>query len=140
MGNLSAVSRELGPSTTPCTLKPEPDLGPEQPENDATSRITPVMPIPEWLREHDDRESPIVGDPASDESEHGFWNAPPRYSVTSFSLPPVPVVSAPPRIRVWSARLLFGAVLCAVVALLGFEATSWVHSAAAAHTLLGLQK
>jgi hypothetical protein len=139
MGNLSAVSRELGLSTTPRTVKPEPDPGPEQQENDATSRITPVMPIPDWLPERD-RESPVVGDLASDESEHGFWNAPPRYSVTSFSLPPVAVVSAPARIRVWSARLLFGAVLCAIVALLGFETTSWVHSAAAAHTLLGLQK
>ena len=95
MGNLSAVSRELGSSTTPRTVRPEPEPRPEQPENDATSRITPVMPIPDWLREHDERESPIVGDPASDESERGFWNAPPRYSVTSFSLPPVPVAPAP---------------------------------------------
>jgi hypothetical protein len=42
--------------------------------------------------------------------------------------------------RVWSARLLFGAVLCAVVTLLGFEATSWLQGAAATGVVAGLQK
>jgi hypothetical protein len=140
MGNLSAVSRELGPATTPRQVRPEPDPRPEPSEEDGSARITPVVPVSDWLRERDERESPAVGDPASEESECGFWNAPPRYSVTNLSLMPAAALPAPPRTRVWSARLLFGAVLCAVVTLLGFETTTWVHNAAATHTALGLQK
>ncbi|HEX3854043.1 MAG TPA: hypothetical protein VHW01_23930 [Polyangiaceae bacterium] len=124
----------------PGRVRSEPDLKPEQPEGDGSSRVTPVMPIPDLIRERDEGESLAVGDPASDESERGFWNAPPRYSVTGLSLIPAAVLPPPPRIRVWSARLLFGAVLCAVVALLGFETASWAHDATATHALLGPQK
>jgi len=104
-------------------------------EVDRSNRITPIMPIPEWLREIDEREPPRGDEPAPDDGELGFWNAPPRYSVTSFSLAPPALAPAPPRIRVWNARLLFGAILCAVVTLLGVEASSFVRGAGATHTL-----
>jgi hypothetical protein len=89
------------------------------------------MPIPEWLRELDERERPPSDNPAGDDGELGFWNAPPRYSVTSLSLAP----PAPPRMRVWNARLLFGAILCAVVTLLGVEASSFLRGASAMRAL-----
>jgi hypothetical protein len=99
------------------------------------------MPIPDWLREQDDSENRHPAhELESDESEHGFWNAPPRYSVAGLSLMPATFVASPPRWRVWSARLLFGAILCVVVGLLGLEATPLVRGALTAHTLVGLQK
>src|SRR5882724_6577659 len=126
MGNLSAVSRRLAPSS----IYPKP--GPEPKETDGTSRITPLIPIPDGLREQDQGENRHpTNAPASDESEHGFWNAPPRYSVAGLSLMPATPWASPPRWRVWSARLLFSAILCVVVGLLGIEAISLVRGALA---------
>src|SRR5882724_10622009 len=135
MGNLSAVSRQLGPSS----VYPKP--GPKPEERDGASRITPVMPIPDWLREQDESENRHpANELSSDETEHGFWNGPSRYSVAGLSLIPRTLLASPPRWRVWSARLLFGAVLCAVVGLLGIEAVSLVRSASAAREPIGLRQ
>jgi hypothetical protein len=134
MGNLSAASRQLGPSSYP-------EQGPEPEERAGTSRITPVMPIPDWLREQEQSENRHpTPEPESDETEHGFWNAPPRYSVAGPSLMPATPLPSPPRWRVWSARLLFSAILCAVVGLLGVEASSLDRGALAARAPIGLGK
>jgi hypothetical protein len=139
------MSRQLGPSSAFPNGQPNQEPSAQPPERDGSARITPVMPIPEWLREIDERNPSPLGDPeaAIEDTEHGFWNAPPRYSVTSvtgLSLIPAPVVPAPPRLRVWSARALFSAILCVVVMLLGVEASSLMHGAVATHSLAGLQK
>ena len=127
MGNLSAVMRRSSES--------DPDLGHSDQRPilgapaEAESRVTPVMPIPDWLRELDEKEARAPHDAHSEETEHQFWDAPPRYSRTSvLSLAPA-ARRAPSRWRVWSARLLFGTIFCAVVALLGFETTSVVRGA-----------
>ena len=145
MGNLSAMSRQLEPSNDFPNAQSDREPSAQPPEHDGSARITPVMPLPDWLREIDERNSTPLCDPeaAIEDTEHGFWNAPPRYSVTSvtgLSLIPAPVVPAPPRLRVWSARALFSAILCLVVMLLGVEASSLVHSAVATRSLAGLQK
>jgi hypothetical protein len=135
MGTLSAVSGELGP----LSVDPKPGLEPE--ERDGASRITPVMPIPEWLREPDECENRHpTNEPDSDESEHSFWNTPPRYSVAGLSLAPARLFASSPRWRLWSARVLFSAILCVVVALLGIETVSLVRGALAARRLVGLQE
>jgi len=88
------------------------------------SRVTPVMPVPKWLR--DLAAEPATSDPALDEvQESQFWDTPPRYSVTSIpSLAPAPLMRAPSRWHVWSARALFATISCAVVALLVLELRS----------------
>ena len=135
MGNLSAVSRQLVPSSA------YPKPGPEPDERDGTSRITPVMPILDWLREQEQGENRHPAyEPEPDETEHSFWNTPPRYSVVGLSLIPATPLPSPPRWRIWSARLLFGAILCAVVGLLGIEASSLVRGALAARAPIGLGK
>jgi hypothetical protein len=98
------------------------------------------MRAPEWPQARDEGENPTAVDPAADESENGFWSAPPRYSVVNLSFPPADAIPAPPPIRVWGARLLFGAVLCTVVTLLVFETTSWLHGATATRALAGLRR
>jgi hypothetical protein len=85
------------------------------------------MPIPDWFRELDEKEERAPHDAHSEETEHQFWDAPPRYSRTSvLSLAPA-ALRAPSRWRVWGARLLFGTIFCTVVALLGFETMSTVR-------------
>lgn len=140
MGNRSAMSREFRPASAYPPDRPNREPSAEQQEEDKASRITPVMPIPDWLREIDER-NPSGQPETALEEEHGFWNAPPRYSVTGLSLMPDPiVVPAPPRVRVWSARVLFSAILCAVVMLLGVEASSVVHNTVEMRALAGSQK
>jgi hypothetical protein len=135
MGNLSAVSRQLVPTSAHPKPSPEPE------ERDGTSRITPVMPIPDWLREQDQSENRHPAhEPEPDETEHSFWNAPPRYSVAGLSLIPATPLASPPRWRIWCARLLFSAILCAVVGLLGIETSSLLQGASAARAPSGLWK
>jgi hypothetical protein len=125
MGNLNAVMRRSESDPDLGGSDQRPILGaPAEPE----SRVTPVMPIPDWLREIDEQEA-RAHDTHSEETEHQFWDAPPRYSRTSvLSLAPA-ALRAPSRWRVWGARLLFGTIFCAVVGLLGFETTSVVRGA-----------
>lgn len=95
----------------------------EQMVNDsdvAHSGVTPVMPASGWLRELDTDPAPSGG---AEEDE--FWNTPPRYSITDLaSLAPAPIAVPPSRKHTWSARLLFGAISCGVIALLVLELTS----------------
>lgn len=88
------------------------------------SRVTPVMPVPEWLR--DLATDPDPSDSAQDDGEESqFWNTPPRYSLTNIaSLAPAPRTRARSRWHVWSARVLFATISCAVVALLVLELRS----------------
>ena len=88
------------------------------------SRVTPVMPVPEWLR--DLATEPDPSDSAQDDAEESqFWNTPPRYSLTNVaSIAPAPRMRAPSRWHVWSARVLFATISCAVVALLVLELKS----------------
>lgn len=134
------MSRRFGPSGIYPSSRPEGNPSQEPEQREGADRITPVMPIPEWLRDTDEREPAQVGDPAAEDTELGFWNAPPRYSVIGPSLPPAVLVSSPSRVRVWSARVLFSAVLCAVVTLLGVEASSLLHGAIIAQAPAGPHK
>jgi len=92
----------------------------------AESRVTPVMPVPNWLRALDENEPPRdMSTTPSDADESVFWDTPPRYSVTNLaSLAPAPLVRAPSPWRIWSARLLFAIISCVIVVLLGFELRS----------------
>jgi hypothetical protein len=60
-------------------------------------------------------------------SEHAFWDAAPQYSV-----PPARFVTDPPGrqqsvLRAWLTRLLFGAIVGVVLALLYYEASVMYH-------------
>jgi hypothetical protein len=88
------------------------------------SRVTPVMPVPKWLRDLD--AEPATPDSAQDDlDENQFWDTAPRYSVTNLaSVVPAPLLPAPSRWHVWSARVLFATITCSVVALLVLELRS----------------
>jgi hypothetical protein len=91
---------------------------------DTDSRVTPLVPEPQWPRDGMDSERPM--DPLavapSDAAEHSFWDTPPRYSVTnspSLAPSPPPPISSP--WRIFAARALFAMIFCAAVVLLALE-------------------
>jgi len=106
----------LGAVTEEAEVLDDPEAG--------QSRVTPVMPVPEWLR--DLGTDPDPSDSVQDDGEESeFWNTPPRYSLTNVaSIVPAPRLRAPSRWHVWSARMLFATISCAVVALLVLELRS----------------
>ena len=104
---------------------------------DTDTRVTPLAPPPQWLsRMRLGIESPAVpsAEPVlSDqpiEAEEQFWQGP-RYSLNPPSLlPPASALAqAPSRARKWSAWLLFGAIMCAVLGLLLLETHGVVQGA-----------
>jgi hypothetical protein len=101
----------------------EEPVGLDDPEA-GQSRVTPIVPVPEWLR--DLAAEPATSDSAQDDGEESqFWNTPPRYSLTDVaSIAPAPRMRAPSRWHVWSARVLFATIACAVVMLLVLELRS----------------
>ena len=85
----------------------------------AERRITPLVPTPsEWLRDFGSEPLPR---PAATGVEDIFWDAPPRYSITTpLSVPPV-ALPTPSRARRWGARILFVVLAGGVATVLGAE-------------------
>ncbi|HTA93561.1 MAG TPA: hypothetical protein VK745_28480 [Polyangiaceae bacterium] len=139
MGSFGGALRELDETDSDPSDGKAPVLEPPPPEGDG--RVTPVMPIPDWLRELDEQATgPARREPPED-TEDRFWNEAPRYSVVNFpSLMPLAPPPVPSRLRVWGARLVFCTVFCAVVALLGFETASLLRSAGPTRSTSGLQE
>jgi hypothetical protein len=126
MGKISAALRRQEESDLEVTGRRD-RQAPLGDRADGQTRVTPVMPIPDWLRERDHEDqalhTPRGAHPEVD--EHEFWDTPPRYSLTNLpSLAPVALRPVPSRWRIWTAQSLFGAILCVVVALLGLEILS----------------
>jgi hypothetical protein len=82
---------------------------------------------------HLDVSQPAETPPANEEGiESEFWNSPPAYSLPPvFSAPPPPPVARPSALRLAGAKILFGVLLSAVLALLvtaslvKFGVSSW---------------
>ncbi|MFZ5892176.1 MAG: hypothetical protein ACOY0T_14055 [Myxococcota bacterium] len=66
---------------------------------------------------------PEVAPASSDVAEGAFWNAPPRYSLTSAAPPPMPAPRKPRPI----AKILFATLLSLVASLLVYELTILVR-------------
>jgi hypothetical protein len=106
--------------------------GLDESDEAANSRVTPVMPAPNWW-EFDDAapanwwervdDAPTLVPPQPVVDEGAYRGTAPRYSLLVSLAPPA---LAQPRSghRAWGARLLFAAVLSAVVALLALEGSS----------------
>jgi hypothetical protein len=97
---------------------------------DPSSRVTPLVPVPEWHHIEDDRQSEPPALTPSDTAEQTFWETPPRYSQTtsaSFAPPPAAAPAAPSPWRTLAARGLFAMIFCAAVLLLGFEIKALVQ-------------
>jgi hypothetical protein len=100
----------------------ENDIGQDYDLPEVGARVTPLAEPPDWLRNSGRDGLPIDGGEPHRAVEEQFWNEPPRYSLTGIrSLLPEAMVIAPSRLRLWGARLLFAATLCAVFALLALE-------------------
>lgn len=90
---------------------------------------TPVMLPPSSTHELNDVLRSL-GAPVPATEEDVFWSTPPRYSQPA----PPTLISVAPAWRVWSARLLFASISCAIVALVVFELRSLSERAQATAT------